>query len=336
MSLSLTWNHLVLLGYFHKSPHCRISIQMTRVDDHVVRRKFQHMLQPTFQPFPFTSLAVELVMQILGYAVTTGQSTYRALLLTNRQIYDWIRLEMLPKVAVVLKSKEQLQAFDYYLDKRGAQVIPRIRALWTICPGSGHDISTLGVSIIQRCIHIRSLACPPYILQRLLSGRTLKHKECVSLTLFQYRAYWAGSMTDTAFKAFMNQLEHLYFIGALEQNHWSPNSIVPKLDKVKRISIAIGSDPQLRPEALVNLLESPKLQQVVVTSHLHSDEHSSLVTQASTIDHRIMIMHRRRRWKEHNIWQDGIHDPDCFWKQAAAEKDLPPPALHSNYFPPST
>ncbi|KAJ7069970.1 hypothetical protein C8F01DRAFT_538923 [Mycena amicta] len=270
--------------------------------------------------FPFASLPVELALRIMSYAVGCGQGTYRSLLLTNRRIYDWIRIEMLPNVPVALTSQDQMRAFDYYLQKRGPEVIPRIRALWL---SPVHDLCA---SIIKRCTYIRALACHSSVLTTVFRGTELRHVHCVALTLFQFRIN--SDPTPPAFHRFLNQLHQIHFIGALDHHFRSSTSVIPKLENLRRVSIAMGSYPVLTPELFGNLIQSPKLEQVVITSHLHGEAHQNLAAQAPAIDHRLSVVHRRRRWKELNMWQEGVQDADRFWNQAAAEKELPPPPRH--------
>nr|GAT50602.1 predicted protein [Mycena chlorophos] len=279
-------------------------------------------------PFPFTSLPVELSLKIITLAVTCGQETYRSLLLTNKHIYALTHLEMLPHVAITLTDMKGLEAFDYFLTQRGGEVIPFIHNLWIIHGGTSVTrTGDLCMSIIQRCSDIRTLACHPIDLMRAMPGpdaeNTRTHPHCVSLTLFQFRIRWGSYMTpDQPFCQFMDQIQQLHFIGALDHQLDSEDGAIPELANVRRASIALGSGRIINSELFMDLLASPKLERVVLTSHLHQEQFAELAMQAPMVDHRLSVVHRRRRWKEQLLWQQRIHDPERFWEQAEAEKQL--------------
>ncbi|KAJ7505510.1 hypothetical protein B0H11DRAFT_1904828 [Mycena galericulata] len=290
--------------------------------DHVVRPKFKHLADVGYRPFPFEDLPVELALRILGYATDCSQGTYRSLLLTNKRISDLIRLEMLPGVAVILTSLRQLEAFAQYLAKR-PEVIPHIHALWTIAPGSVRRFIVVSAGIINTCTSIRSLACHPRVLEYALGrnqfgNQTLRHTRCVDLTLIEFRVSWHSLMQYALLAQFFHQIERLHFIGA---HVWS---VFPKLDNLVRVSIAMGSHERIPAPVFTELLGSPKLQQVVVTTRLHGEGQQSLTDAVQEIDDRFSVLHRRRRWKEAKLWHESLQDPDRFWNQAKEEKYFPP------------
>ncbi|KAF7297827.1 hypothetical protein MKEN_01406500 [Mycena kentingensis (nom. inval.)] len=295
--------------------------------DHIVRQKFSSLLVPGYKHFPFADLPVELALRILSLAVGISQGTYRSLILTNQLISGYVRHHMLPLVPVMLTSKKQVYAFDAYL-RTSPEVIAQIHHLWTIAPGSVYASRDVCVSVIKRCTSLRSLACHPHVLEEAFRyAPTLEHKHCTSLTLFQFRVLWAPSLANrhTAFAQLLHQVQRLHFIGCLDEPAWSnADARLPKLDNVRRVSVATGSCSSLLGATYENLLQSPKLEQLVITTRLHGEPQQNLKLAAPAIDHRIGIMHRRRRWKEHNLWRDGLQDAEAFWTQAAEEKDLPP------------
>ncbi|KAJ7212288.1 hypothetical protein GGX14DRAFT_622923 [Mycena pura] len=290
--------------------------------DHLVRPKFKQLLEPSYKPFRFADLPVELSLRILIYATAYSQGTYRSLLLVNKKISGWIVIEMLSGVPIILADRRQLEAFESYLMTR-PEVIPHIRNLWTICPTSVISVHRLCVSIINRCTHLRSLACHPHILFHILNTSELQHTRCVDLTLIEFRIRWGHYMqSSTVWAQFFNQLRRLHFIGAMD--HFSTLTVIPKLENIARVSVALGSSTLVQPVMFEELMKSPKLGQVVITSRLHGDAHKALSDAAQQIDDRFSVMHRRRRWKEHNLWRESLQDPDRFWKQATEEKFLSP------------
>lgn len=287
--------------------------------DHAIRPGFRI---PGNKPFPWSKLPVELALKIIAYAVSISQGTYRALLLTDKTFSDCIRLEMLPRVPIMLTTKKQMDAFDAYLQKR-PEVVPHIHALWTIVLGSIYPMKSVCAAIIRRCTSLRSLACHPAVLHEALQqDAPLAHTHCTDLTLFQF-TIWNAPQANIQFAHLLNQVRRLHLIGSLESSPFASH-VLPKLASLQRISVATGTTLTLDAVAFGELLQSPNLEQVVVTTSLHGDKQQDLKLQAPEIDHRIAVLHRRRRWKEHNLWRDSLQDPDCFWKQAEKEKDLPP------------
>ncbi|KAJ7065901.1 hypothetical protein B0H15DRAFT_1028093 [Mycena belliarum] len=292
--------------------------------DHLVRSKCKHLLHPSYRPFPFSNLPVELALPILIYATGCSQSTYRSLLLTNKRISDLIRIEhMLSVVSVILNSPHQMEAFLSYITQH-PEVIPDIRALWTISPGSVRRIIPTCVSIINLCTDIRSLACHPEVLIQSICSQPFKHKRCISFTMIEFRVTWHTLMSTDEGAQFFNQLEHLHFIGALDQNLWAQWAAIPKLKNLTRASIAMGSHRTVTPQLFEQVIQSPKLKQVVITTRLHGDEQQMLADATLAIDDRFSVMHRRRRWKETNLWHESLLDQNRFWNQAKQEKYLPP------------
>ncbi|KAJ6584751.1 hypothetical protein B0H19DRAFT_395372 [Mycena capillaripes] len=288
--------------------------------DREVRHKFQ------YRPFPFANLPVELALRILTYATACSQGTYRSLLLTNKRIAEFIRTDkMLAGVSIILLKESQMAAFLAYLTER-PEAIPNVRALWTISPDCVGYISDVCVAIINLCTNIRSLACHPHVLlNSICRGHESKHTRCVDLTMIVFRINWGSFMDASASGAkFFHQLEHLRFIGALDHLLWATLAVIPKLNNLTRMSIAMGSFRNLNRSLFERVVESPKLQQVVVTTRLHGEDQQMLSDAAQEIDHRFSVIHRRRRWKESNLWHASLQDPNRFWNQAQEEKFLPP------------
>ncbi|KAF8208707.1 hypothetical protein K438DRAFT_1930297 [Mycena galopus ATCC 62051] len=294
--------------------------------DAQVRPKNKFLLAPSFRPFPFEKLPVELSLRILNYATACSQATYRALSLTNKAILDLIRSEkMLAGVSIILVTEGQLLAFEAFLKLR-PEVIPYIHSLWTICPGSVRRVARLCTSIINTCTELRALACHPHVLlDSVCRGATFKHTRCVDLTLIEFRVTWSTFMDASPNGArFFHQLERLHFIGALDHSLWATWAVIPKLNNLARASIAMGSHRNITPALFAELVKSPKLQQVVITTRLHGEDQQMLSDAVQEIDERFSVIHRRRRWKESNLWHESLQDPHRFWNQAKEEKDLPP------------
>lgn len=257
--------------------------------DHVVRPKFQHLLDSSYRPFSFADLPVELRLRILSYATTCSQGTYRSLLLTNKRISDLIRIEMLSGVAVILTSERQVRAFKFYLQQR-PEVIPHIRALWAIIPSSFKRLNRVFVDIVTTCTGLRSLACHARTLLLAICRKpALIHTHLVDLTVIEFRVSWQAVMHLTT----AAQLERLHFIGPLD---W-PSPVVPKLNNLTRVSIAMGSHKTIPGHVFTEMVKSPELQQVVITTRLQGADQQSLSNAAQEIDGRFSVLHRRRRWK---------------------------------------
>ncbi|KAJ7163303.1 hypothetical protein C8R46DRAFT_337814 [Mycena filopes] len=294
------------------------------VDDHTVRDKFRYLLERP--PFPFGELPLELVLRVLNFATATSQATYRALMLTNKRISELIRTEkMLEGVSIILTTEKQMNAFESLLKARPA-LIPQIQALWTISPGSVHKISSVCVRIIKMCTSIRALACHPNILlESLCRAVPFQHTRCVDLTMIEFRITWATFMNSSPSGArFFNQIQRLHFIGALDHSLWATWAVIPRLDNLTRASIAMGSYKNITQPLFAEVVQSPKLKQVVITTRLHGQDQQDLSDAVQDIDHRFSVIHRRRRWKECNLWHESLQEPDRFWNQAKVEKDLPP------------
>ncbi|KAJ7695983.1 hypothetical protein B0H17DRAFT_1054446 [Mycena rosella] len=291
--------------------------------DHKVRTRCAHLLHASFRPFPFHDLPVELALRILFFATACSQGTYRSLLLTNKQICEWIRIEMLSGVSVILTTDRQMEAFKYYIEQR-PEVIPHIHSLWAISPGSFHRIARTCVSIINMCTSIRSLACHPQVLLQSICQGPFKHTDCVDLTMIEFRVTWNSFMQSPSGAQFFNNIARLHFIGALEQNLWANWAVIPRLQNLTRASIAMGSHRVISPALFAQVVQSPKLKQVVITTRLHGEDQQMISDAAQAIDDRFSVIHRRRRWKESNLWHESLQDPNRFWDQAKEEKYLPP------------
>ncbi|KAJ7644285.1 hypothetical protein FB45DRAFT_292708 [Roridomyces roridus] len=261
--------------------------------------------------FPFSKLPTELALPILAYASGLSQGTYRSLLLTNKAIHELTCIEMLPLVAVVLTTVRQMTSFKLYL--RRPNIIPHIHSLWAIAPGSEsfYHATTLCTNIIRKCTAVRSLACQETVLHAAL---TPNHTHCVDLTLIGCRQDWRQNLPK-----FFDQIQHLHLIDS--NRDW-----LPRFKNLTRLTIALASDKEiLSRESCQDLVKSPKLLQVVITTRRHGKEYEALSEAAQAIDDRFGVMHLRRRWKEVDIWRQGLRDPDRFWDQAKEEKYLPPP-----------
>ncbi|KAF7346108.1 hypothetical protein MSAN_01837500 [Mycena sanguinolenta] len=232
---------------------------------------------------------------------------------------------MLAGVSIILTNERQLASFEDLLKAR-PEVIPYIRSLWTICPGSVRRVHKTCVNIINTCIHLRALACHPHVLLESISrGPDFKHTRCVDLTMIEFRVTWNSFMQSPNGAKLFNQLQRLHFIGALDNSAWANWAVIPKLDNLSRASIAMGSHKQIQPSLFAQLIKSPKLQQVVITTRLHGEDQQMLSNAVQDIDDRFGVIHRRRRWKESNLWHESLQDPNRFWNQAKEEKYLPPP-----------
>jgi hypothetical protein len=143
--------------------------------------------------------------------------------------------------------------------------------------------------------------------------------------MIEFRVTWNTFMESSTHGAkFFNQLQRLHIIGALDQSLWATWAIIPKLDSLTHASIAMGSHRNITKALFSRVVESPKLQQVVITTRLHGEDQQMLSDNVQEIDERFSVVHRRRRWKESSLWHESLQDPTRFWKQAKEEKDLPP------------
>ncbi|KAJ7729663.1 hypothetical protein DFH07DRAFT_849671 [Mycena maculata] len=300
-------------------PHLVLNLQPNSTavakPDYVVRPKFKHLIDPAYIPFPFVDLPVELALCILSYATGCSRATYRSLLLANRKINDLIRLEMLPSVSIILTTERQLEAFKYYLEKR-PDVVPHIHALWTIGPGSVYRITSVCASIINTCTNIRALACHPQVLEATMGryqyhgnrDQTFRHTRCTDLTLIEFRTNWLRFMQFPCIAKLLHQIERLHLIGVLDAFAFHVDRF-PKLDNLARASIAMGSHRHILPSVFSAMVTSPKLKQVVITTRLHGDEQQALSDTVQEMDDRFSVLHRRRRWKEANLWHESLQDP---------------------------
>ncbi|KAJ7269692.1 hypothetical protein C8J57DRAFT_1322780 [Mycena rebaudengoi] len=294
--------------------------------DAVVRPKFQFILDESYRPLPFGELPVELALPILIYAAACSQGTYRSLLLTNKRIHDLVRIEALSSVPVILWKETQMKAFKFYLEQR-PEVIPHIHYLWAIASSIiPYSFTPLCVSILNICTEIRALACQPDILLRsICAAPTLLHTHCVDLTLMEFRVAWTSFMERSSCgAAFFHQIERMHCIGPLDQSLWATWAVVPKLDNLRRLSVALGLHKHFNPAVFARVLTSPKLQQAVITTRLHGQDQQRLADAAREVDSRMSVMHRRKRWTETKLWHEVSQDKDRFWLQATKEKDEPP------------
>ncbi|KAK7048182.1 hypothetical protein R3P38DRAFT_1853737 [Favolaschia claudopus] len=288
------------------------------------------------QPFPFAELPVELSIRILTLAIGPSQQTYRSLLLLNKPFYNLILSEkLLQRVSVLLSKDYQILAFHNYL-KTHPEAASQIRALWLIClsPRSCRRVRKSSIAIIDACINVRALACTPEHL--MLSGicsneeespAEFKHTRCVELTLNDFDVTWPHLLQGNGLKLF-NQLSHLNYVGSLPSSSWSDiSTLLPTLPNLTRASVAINTADYMRipMRIFTEVLRSPNLQQLVVTTTLNGDSMRNLSSLIQNLDERCCVMHRRRRWKEKNMWLWNLEDPERFWRQAKEERNLPPP-----------
>ncbi|KAJ7043896.1 hypothetical protein C8F04DRAFT_682388 [Mycena alexandri] len=293
--------------------------------DHTVRRKFSHLLDSSYRPFPFADLPVELALPILSYATGCSQGTYRSLLLTNKGICDLVRSdEMLSGVSVILSTPRQLHAFKWYLET-WPEAISQIHALWTICPFSSERETQASIpvsaTITQMCTKIRSLACHPDVLYHLVDRSPFQHTRCVDLTI-DSGIHWSAIMNSFHGAEFFHQIQRLHFLGAIFPYY----DMGPALNNLTRMSMAMGLVTNIGSVKFGGVLKSPKLQQMVITTRLTGDEQEFLAEDVHKIDPRFSVLYRRRRWREPNLWHESFQDPDRFWNQATAEKHVLDPA----------
>ncbi|KAJ7506765.1 hypothetical protein B0H11DRAFT_241780 [Mycena galericulata] len=220
---------------------------------------------------------------------------------------------MLSGVCPILSSERHLKAFKFYLQKR-PEVIPHINALWTITPGSVHRVHTVCVDIITTCTSLRSLACHPQVLTAAICHKpTVIHAGLVDLTMIELslielsmRISWQNLMHFPSGGQFLHQLERLHLIGPLDA--WA---VFPKLNNLTRASIEMGLHRRIPGEMFREMVKSPKLEQVVLTTRLHGEERQSLLDVAQEMDGRFSVVnHRKLRWKESNLWHESLQDPD--------------------------
>ncbi|KAJ7288515.1 hypothetical protein C8J57DRAFT_1280534, partial [Mycena rebaudengoi] len=87
----------------------------------------------------------------------------------------------------------------------------------------------------------------------------------------------------------------------------------------------MGSSEIVNPVIFQAFFDSPKLRQVVFTTHLQGSKIDDFAQEAQMVDGRINVIRRRRRWKETNMWHESLSDNDRFWREAKEESEKPQP-----------
>jgi hypothetical protein len=241
---------------------------------------------------------------------------------------------MLSGVAVVLTIERQTVAFRIFLRDR-PEFIPYIHALWTITTTSiDSSLSTFSISvevildIIAICTNLRSLASNPSILyMAVFRHRTLVHTHLVDLTMLStgLHSYWHRLRAFEPGAALVQQLEslHIIVVGTLERKPWD-DVFPPKMNNLSRLSISMGSQKSLAGDIFIDVIESPRLQQVVITSHLRGEEQQELSDVVQGIDDRFSVVPHRSDSSESEWWHENLLDPGRFWNDFKKGKCLLP------------
>jgi len=270
---------------------------------------------------PFGDLPIELALRILLKAAR-DQSTYRSLVLTSHRVRNLIRFEALPDILYHLSRADQLPAFLHFLNAHPAPLVAdAIRFLWII-PDHAGRVQQVCAQIIEKCTNLVSLACHYHVFKAFTSSTSdLLHKKCVDLTLMDL-----GAMNDFTHlvnvsprRELVHSLDRLHVISSLDHHRWP--TPFPRLEKISRFSIAIGSSSVVKEPFFHELVRSPKLERVVVTTRSRGNFAAMLMNKVRQIDRRFSVLYRRNRWTELSQWKESAQDPDKFWNQAAAEKD---------------
>ncbi|CAK5267456.1 unnamed protein product [Mycena citricolor] len=290
--------------------------------DHAIRLVHRHS-----KPFLLLELPTELILDILTHAASISKEVYRTLLLMNRRIYYFVRGEkLLTLVPIVLSTGLNFESFSEYLSLRlGESALVRHLFIFPRT-ASNRTHNAHCVSIVSQCTELRSLGCGTTLLyQSVLGLGHLRHVHCVDLTLVRFQETWDRLMSYSPRAIqFMHQLRDLHLIGNLDHVIWTQRGMVPKLDNLVHLSLALGGYNHLPQRMFEDVVRSPKLEQIVITTKVHGAKEQALKDAAYDLDSRFSVLHRRRRWKERELWMRAVRNPDAFWEQAAREKYLPP------------
>lgn len=111
------------------------------------------MAATTTQPFIFSQLPPELLLNIFEHAAAGDQKTARQLTLVSSWIRPWI--EPLLYHTVVLSSAPALRSFVYALEQKPAQIAHHVKNLGIFALGPMESIQ----HVLNACTAVDSLAC---------------------------------------------------------------------------------------------------------------------------------------------------------------------------------
>jgi hypothetical protein len=134
----------------------------------------------------------------------------------------------------------------------------------------------------------------------------------------ELRAFEPGS-------ALFQQLEslHIIVIDPLEKRPWD-DVFPPKMNTLSRLSISMGSQKSLAGDIFIEVIESPRLQQVVIASHLRGEQQQELSDVVQGIDDRFSVVPHRSDSSESERWHENLLDPGRFWNEVKKGKCLLP------------
>ncbi|KAF8336775.1 hypothetical protein F5887DRAFT_566849 [Amanita rubescens] len=221
--------------------------------------------------FPkFTELPDELQLHILSYA--SSRQTFLALALTSKDIRRITFLACLPRIPILLTTREKLISFDRFCvnnpeDTYFPGVARVVRHLW-ISPYEAED-RLPSSRVLKRCLNVNWLACNVWLLREgVLSQDELEHQQCRFLTLLKpSEEKWDSNIPPQMQRscgAFFKQLTRLQ----VEADVLVPRRIL--CDNITHLSFACA--PGWKKEGALGLMKLvkdvkryPRLEKVVVT-----------------------------------------------------------------------
>jgi hypothetical protein len=157
--------------------------------------------------------------------------------------------------------------------------------------------------------------------------RTLVHTHLVDLTMLStdLHSFWHRLRAFEPGAALFQQLQslHIIVVGTLERKPWD-EVFPPKMNTLSRLSISMGSHKSLAGDIFIEVIESPRLQQVIITSHLRGDEQQELSDVVQGIDDRFSVVSHRSDSSESERWHENLLDPGRFWNEIKKGKCLLP------------
>ncbi|KAJ7279004.1 hypothetical protein C8J57DRAFT_151964 [Mycena rebaudengoi] len=253
-------------------------------------------------PFPLERLPVEIQLDILKMA-TTKYSTYAALMSTSHEMAALARLECVPEL-LVLSTRASAMSFLQCITVHPG-VGERIRQLWFFPGITSQEAHTAGATIIRTCSGLERLACFPDVVITMCASETFEHTSLVDLTLVDPIMPWERLMGARHGMKLFKQLLSLRLAGGTAPLPPPHGRAFPNLTD---ITVAGKSMACVQPY-LPDKVRFPKLARVVVTIPYMEWRHlgmNFLMSEPELEDVRLCVVHCPKRWKELEIWKDGV------------------------------
>ncbi|KIK57154.1 hypothetical protein GYMLUDRAFT_46398 [Collybiopsis luxurians FD-317 M1] len=278
----------------------------------------------------FSNLPIEILLEILCFAGSLSQETYRALLLTSTTIHNLTRLECIPFLTILISKKNHLQPFYSWLLSDEA-LAHRVKYLWLAPDTSPSKIDDVPLVVVCLCScpNLVSLACsgaelaawdslssnPKSRAHITPSGGFFRHPSLKHLTVLEYDQ-WRPHRNSSLFA----QIETLHVIGCRSRGTRFPcegllRRILPNLIDLS-FSVPHGVTPRVDLMARGDLILSPKLKRVAFITRAKSGDSSTLSFDSSLrtlFGHRYTLFYRPKRWTEMKIWQADCFKSSCIW-----------------------